>query len=74
MLPPIEIRLAAIKFTEVHFGATLEETINGVSRLLGFKATSAQLRQLVEGAIEQAVADGGLVRNGDFLKASGTLQ
>jgi very-short-patch-repair endonuclease len=70
MLPPIEIRLAAITFAEAHFGATLEEIVNGVSRLLGFKATSAQLRQIIEAAVGQSVADGGLVQHGDLLKAS----
>ncbi len=68
MLPPAELRVAATKFIQAHFGATLEETINGVARLLGFKSTSAQLRQVIEGVIAQAVADGGLVRQGDLLR------
>jgi very-short-patch-repair endonuclease len=70
MLPPIEIRLAVIRFTEAHLGATSEEIVNGVSRLLGFKATSAQLRQIIESATNQSVLDGGLVQQGDVLKVS----
>ncbi|HEU4826368.1 MAG TPA: hypothetical protein VFS85_07810, partial [Dongiaceae bacterium] len=68
--PPIEIRLAVIRFTEAHLGATSEEIVNGVSRLVGFKATSAQLRQIIESATNQSVLDGGLVQQGDVLKVS----
>jgi hypothetical protein len=74
MLPPMELRFAAIRFVEAHLGATLEETVNGVSRLLGFRATSAQLRQAIEGAIVRATQDGGLVRQGDLLKVNGKTQ
>lgn len=69
MLPPYEIRIAVMKFVQAHFGATLDETVNGVARLLGFKATSAQLRQVIEAAVTQAVSDGGLVRQGELLRA-----
>jgi len=68
-LQPIEVRVAAIKFIEAHLGATVEETVNGVSRLLGFKATSARLRGMIEEEVGRAIEDGGHVRQGDLLKA-----
>ncbi len=50
-----------------HLGATEEEAITGASRLFGFKATSAQLKQLIVGAITAAGQPGMLVRQGDLL-------
>lgn len=68
MLPPAEIKAAAIAFVEMNMGATLEETITGASRIFGFKATSAQLRQVLEDAILAAVDEGRLSRQGDLLR------
>jgi REase_MTES_1575/Protein of unknown function (DUF3320) len=68
MLPPAEIRQAAMSFVKAHLGATEEEIITGVSRLFGFKATSAQLRQVLEQELEAIIEAGGLVRQGDLLK------
>ncbi len=68
MLPPTEIKVAAVAFVEMNMGATLEETVTGVSRAFGFKATSAQLRQVLEDAIFAAVAAGHLMQQGDLLR------
>lgn len=68
MLPPAELKVAATKFIQAHFGATLDETVNGVARLLGFKSTSAQLRQIIDGVIGQAVEDGSFIRQGELLR------
>jgi very-short-patch-repair endonuclease len=68
LLPPAELRAAALKFVAVHLGATMEETVNGMSRMLGFKATSAQLRKVLEDAVNQILGEGGLLRQGDLLK------
>lgn len=68
MLPPSEIQQAIITFVAAHLGATEEEAITGASRLFGFKATSAQLKQLIVGAITAAEQAGMLVRQGDLLR------
>ncbi|AWU95552.1 DUF3320 domain-containing protein [Azospirillum ramasamyi] len=70
MLPPAEIKAAAVSFVTANLGATLEEVLTGVSRLFGFKATSAQLRQVLSAAIEAAIKDGKLVSQGDMLTSS----
>ncbi|HEV7368440.1 DUF3320 domain-containing protein [Arenibaculum sp.] len=69
MLPPAEIKAAALTFVTANLGATHEEVVMGVSRLFGFKATSAQLRQVLGTAVEAAVRDGMLVAQGDLLTA-----
>ena len=68
MLPPSEIKAAAVAFVHRNYGATGEETITGISRLFGFKSTSTQLRQILEMAINDAVEEEKLVRQGDLLK------
>lgn len=68
MIPPSEIQKAVITFVAAHLGATEEEAITGASRLFGFKATSAQLKQLIAGAITVVEQAGLLVRQGDLLR------
>ncbi len=68
MLPPSEIKVAAASFVEMNMGATDEEAITGISRLFGFKATSAQLREVLESAVLEAVTEGLLVRQGNLLR------
>ena len=59
MLPSSEICIAVKAVVEAGFGARREEAITQVSRLLGFKATSAQLRDVIDrevtGLIEEEV-------------------
>ncbi len=69
MLPPMEIQKAVITFVAAHLGATEEEAITGTSRLFGFKATSAQLKQVIVSAIKAAEQSGRLVRQGELLRA-----
>lgn len=71
MLPPSEIHEAAIRFIGVHLGATPDETIVGVSRLFGFKATSAQLKQTIADVLSAAENAGALTRQGDLLMVNG---
>lgn len=47
MIPPEEIRTAIMKIIDVHHGALSEEIPVAVSRLFGFKNTSAQLRETI---------------------------
>lgn len=60
MLPPSEIRRAILSLIEVNFGATSEEVALYVSRALGFKATSAQLRDVIEKQISVLFSTGTL--------------
>jgi len=48
MLPPAEIRRALTAIVDVHLGATREEVIVEAARLFGFKATSSQLREVID--------------------------
>ncbi|GLK69782.1 hypothetical protein GCM10008179_34200 [Hansschlegelia plantiphila] len=57
MLPPIELQEAVRHVVTTNFGATREEVVVAVSRLLGFKATSAQLRDVILAQVERLVAD-----------------
>src|SRR5262249_27703822 len=52
MIPPSGIRDAIQCLVASHIGITSSEVVNRVSRLLGFKATSAQLRSTIEQEIE----------------------
>lgn len=52
-----------------NFGAAREEIVTIVSRLLGFKATSAQLRATIDGEIDTLVAGGLLSASPDGILA-----
>jgi very-short-patch-repair endonuclease len=68
MLPPAEIREAAVQLIRGHFGVSAEEVVIQVSRLLGFQSTSAQLRALIQAELDRLILEGLLER-----KASGGL-
>jgi very-short-patch-repair endonuclease len=48
LLPPQEVRAAILAVAQVHFGTFRDETAIQVSRLLGFKSTTASLRKLID--------------------------
>lgn len=48
-------------------GATDEEIVTAVSRMLGFKATSSTLKRTISDAIDQCLADGKLQRSDTLL-------
>jgi hypothetical protein len=56
MLPPVEIRIALTAIVEVHLGVPRDEAVTEAARLLGFKATSAQLRQVIEAEADWLVS------------------
>jgi len=68
LLPPAELRVAALKFIEAHLGATVDETVNGMARMLGFKATSAQLRKVLEETVNGLCSERALLKQGELLK------
>lgn len=51
MLPPMEIDQGLRQLVEASFGATPDEAINAISRALGFKSTSGQLREQIQARI-----------------------
>jgi Protein of unknown function (DUF3320) len=61
MLPPLELRMALLVVVEQNLGADRDEAITLVSRAVGFKATSAQLRQLIEQQIDSLIESGDLL-------------
>lgn len=60
MLPPAEIRSAALAVVRTNFGATSDQVIQAVSRSLGFKSTSSQLRAVILAVVEDALNTGAL--------------
>ena len=52
LLPPQEVRAAVLAVIDAHYGASSREAANAVSRLLGFKATSGQFREVVSAQVE----------------------
>ena len=51
MIPPGEIAAGVIHVVSANFGATDDEIILTVARMLGFKATSVQLRKAISGTV-----------------------
>ncbi|MCM2475673.1 DUF3320 domain-containing protein [Rhizobium sp. CG5] len=58
MIPPTEIDAGLVSLIETSFGATEDEAVNAISRGLGFKSTSSQLRDLIVSRIEALKAEG----------------
>jgi hypothetical protein len=67
MLPPVEIDTAIGDIVRANFGARPTEIVQAVSRSFGFKATSSQLRDVIQARVDSMVADGALVKQGDNL-------
>ncbi|MDR6790404.1 very-short-patch-repair endonuclease [Sphingomonas sp. BE138] len=67
MLPPAEIRAAALATVRYNFGATRDQIVQAVSRALGIKSTSAQVRAVIVDVVDAAVARGELVNQGEML-------
>jgi very-short-patch-repair endonuclease len=67
MLPPLELRAAILAVVEQNLGADREEAVTSVSRAVGFRATSAQLRVIIEEQIRL------LVHSGELIEIEGRL-
>lgn len=67
MLPPAEIDAAILDIARNNFGATRDQMVQATSRMLGIKVTSATVRAVIEQQIDEAVASGALVLQGDIL-------
>ncbi|MFC3695557.1 DUF3320 domain-containing protein [Chenggangzhangella methanolivorans] len=70
MLPPDELKEAVRHVVSTNFGATEDEVVLTVSRLLGFKATSAQLRDVILAQVKTLLDASELSRSGDLLVAT----
>jgi hypothetical protein len=67
MLPPQEIMGGVIDVVRANLGASQEQLVSTVLRLLGFKSTSVQLREVVQSAIRKLTASGMLAHQGELL-------
>jgi very-short-patch-repair endonuclease len=70
LLPPSEIRQAIRNVVSEHHGATADEVLRLVPRLFGFKATSEQLRNIVEAQITRLRQDGTLSESDGVLQTA----
>jgi very-short-patch-repair endonuclease len=70
MLPPTEIRVAALKVVTDHLGATDDEVAVATLRALGFKAASSALRDVIARQVTILVDEGELARSGELLVAT----
>jgi Protein of unknown function (DUF3320) len=66
-LPPKEIETAVMRIVQANLGATEEELVLHVSRQLGYRSTSAQLRALIEDRVESMVQADSLVQANGLL-------
>jgi hypothetical protein len=57
-LPPQEIRKAITVLIENNFGATMSQVTTEVARLLGYKSTSPQLKEIIETQLSELVNEG----------------
>ena len=66
-MPPEEISTALRDCVSRNFGATEEQAVQAVSRSLGFKATSAQLREIIAAVLQRDLASGVLTRRDSLI-------
>jgi very-short-patch-repair endonuclease len=67
MLPPQEIEVAILDTVQKNFGASPDEIIQTVSRSFGFKATSSQLRDVIQLKIDTLIEQAVLSQAGNIL-------
>lgn len=67
-LPAMELRAAVVKVVVEHHGAGIGEIVQTVSRHLGFKATSATLRAVIQKQVEHLQSSGSLADQGGVLR------
>ncbi len=67
MLPPAEIKASVLEIVGANFGATEDQVVQAVSRAMGIRQTSAQVRSVIAKVLAQAIAEGSLVQQGDLI-------
>jgi very-short-patch-repair endonuclease len=68
ILPPEEVMVAIVQVIEDNFGAERDQLVQAVARLFGFGTTSAQLREVVEGALAELLESGRLRLDGRLVR------
>lgn len=63
-LPPAELAVGVNRIVSEKLGATVDEIVVALARLLGFESTSAQLRSVIIGVVN-AMASAGKIRRAD---------
>lgn len=71
LLPPQEIREAILRLALASHGIQREQVAVAVGRLLGFGATSRQLRELIDAQIEVLKQNGQMAESGGVIDPSG---
>jgi hypothetical protein len=66
-LPPQEIDAAIMDIVGANLGATVAELVQRVSRQLGYRSTSAQLRAVIEDRVEAVVKAGKAKKNNGLI-------
>ena len=66
-LPPAELEHAVLDLVRTHFGATDDQIALAVSRAIGFKATSGQLRTVIADVVNAAIGKGWIDRKNGVL-------
>jgi hypothetical protein len=69
MLPPLEIRAAAIKAIKENGGIGRNDIATAITRLLGFQRTGPDLRGRVDGVVLHLIRDGTLQEENGLLRA-----
>ena len=68
-LPPQEIDAVALAIVRANLGATIDELVLHISRKLGYRSTSAQLRALFEDRVNDLLQNGKLRTSGELFIA-----
>lgn len=68
VLPPQEIKRAIYLLIDANFGAGRDQVAVEVARLLGFKSTSSQLKDIIERELNNLIKAQVIVENEGFLK------
>lgn len=74
MLPPSELQRALTYIISTHGGTGPDEAVVETARLLGFRSTGGQLKQVLLREIERLIEEGELQRDNDKLYAPNTQQ
>jgi hypothetical protein len=70
MIPPAEVRRALHDIAKLHLGVGQEEAVTETARLMGFRATGSQLRQVIEEQLDWLLKRGWLQKRNDTLYAA----
>lgn len=66
-MPPAELQIAILDVVRENYGATDDQVVLAAARAVGFKATSSQLRVLLNEVISDAIAGDRLARRNGML-------